>query len=109
LLTSAREAPRSGAKQEATSGSPESPDERLDRADAPLFNPKKLVPATVEFADMGGATTAKAGAAALLDVAAVPQRGRTPSCRFGCFAIHQCRTLPAPSIPRAMFARWKTK
>jgi ribosome-binding ATPase YchF (GTP1/OBG family) len=42
------------------------PDARLDRLTA-MFNPKKRVPATVEFADNAGATT---GAQALVDVAA---------------------------------------
>lgn len=69
LLTSAREAPRSAGKHEANVGVSRVPDERLDKLTA-LFNPRKHVPATVEFADIAGVGGAKTGAAALLDVAA---------------------------------------
>lgn len=69
LLTSAREAPRGGGKQEANVGVSRVPDERLDKLTS-LFNPRKHVPATVEFADIAGVGGAKTGAAALLDVAA---------------------------------------
>jgi ribosome-binding ATPase len=67
LLTSAREAPARG-KAEAHVGVARVPDERLDRLTA-LFNPRKHVPATVEFADIAGGGGGKAGAQALLDVA----------------------------------------
>lgn len=67
LLTSAREAPRPGGKTEANVGVSRVPDERLDRLTA-LFNPRKHVPATVEFADVAG-TGAQTGAKALLDLA----------------------------------------
>src|SRR6516164_8716582 len=53
LLTSAREALRPQGRQEAHVGVSRVPDDRLDKLTA-LFNPKKHVPATVEFADMGG-------------------------------------------------------
>ena len=66
LLTSAREA-RSG-KAEANVGVSRVPDERLDKLTA-LFNPRKHVPATVEFADIAGPGGVKTGAQALLDVA----------------------------------------
>src|SRR6185437_9288502 len=66
LLTSAREAPRAGGKADANVGVSRVPDPRLDRLTA-MFNPRKRVPATVEFADIAGATT---GAQALVDVAA---------------------------------------
>jgi GTP-binding protein YchF len=69
LLTSAREAPRTHGKVEANVGVSRVPDERLDRLTA-LFNPKRRVPATVEFADMAAG---RADAAALLDVAAYRQ------------------------------------
>ena len=69
LLTSAREAPRSGGKQDANVGVSRVPDDRLDQLTA-LFNPRKHVPATVEFADIAGVSGVKTGAAALLDVAA---------------------------------------
>src|SRR6266542_2668282 len=68
LLTSAREAPRPGGKSEANVGVSRVPDERLDKL-TELFNPRKHVPATVEFADIAGVGGAKTGAAALLDVA----------------------------------------
>jgi GTP-binding protein YchF len=68
LLTSAREAPRAGGRSEANVGVSRVPDERLDRLTA-IFNPRKRVPATVEFADIAGAPGARTGAQALLDVA----------------------------------------
>ena len=52
LLTSAREAPRTQGKAEANVGISRVPDPRLDQLTA-LFQPKKRVPATVEFADLG--------------------------------------------------------
>ena len=68
LLTSAREAPRSGGKSDANVGVSRVPDDRLDKLTA-IFNPRKRVPATVEFADIAGAAGARTGAQALLDVA----------------------------------------
>ncbi|HEY4659769.1 MAG TPA: GTPase, partial [Gemmatimonadaceae bacterium] len=68
LLTSVRDAPRSGGKADANLGVSRVPDERLDKLTS-LFNPRKHVPATVEFADIAGVGGAKAGAQALLDVA----------------------------------------
>src|SRR5262245_523242 len=91
LLTSAREAPRTGGKTEANVGVSRVPDERLDRLTA-LFNPRKHVPATVEFADMGGAPGARAGAAALLDVAAF---------RSADALLHVVRMFRDPAIPHA--------
>ena len=91
LLTSAREAPRPSGKQDANVGVSRVPDERLDRLTA-LFKPKKHVPATVEFADMGGATTGKSGAAALLDVAAF---------RNADALLHVVRMFRDPSVPHA--------
>src|SRR3954471_24852094 len=91
LLTSAREAPRPGSRQDANVGVSRVPDERLDKLTA-LFNPKKHVPATVEFADMGGATGAKTGAAALLDVA--PFRNADA-------LLHVVRMFRDPSVPHA--------
>ena len=89
LLTSAREAPRSGGKQEANVGVSRVPDERLDRLTT-LFNPKKHVPATVEFADIAGVGGAKTGAAALLDVAAF---------RNADALLHVVRMFRDPSVP----------
>jgi GTP-binding protein YchF len=69
LLTSAREAARPSGKSEANVGVSRVPDERLDQLTA-IFNPRKHVPATVEFADIAGVGGARTGAQALLDVAA---------------------------------------
>jgi len=68
-MTSAREPARaSHGKAEATIGISKVPDARLDRLTA-MYNPKKRVPATIEFADL--AMPVQAGAAqALVDVAA---------------------------------------
>src|SRR5580765_1686588 len=91
LLTSAREAPRPSGKAEANVGVSRVPDERLDRL-TELFKPKKHVPATVEFADMGGAAAGKSGAAALLDVAAF---------RNADALLHVVRMFRDPSVPHA--------
>ncbi len=68
LMTSAREGTRPGhhGKLEANVGISRVPDARLDRLTA-LFNPRKHVPATVEFADMAGG--GRGGARDLVDVA----------------------------------------
>ena len=64
LMTSAKEAPR--GKGDVTIGISKVPDARLDVLTA-MYNPRKRVPATVEFTDMiAGART---GAQALVDVA----------------------------------------
>ena len=89
LLTSAREAPRSGGKADANVGVSRVPDERLDRLTA-LFNPRKHVPATVEFADIAGVAGVKTGAAALLDVAAF---------RNADALLHVVRMFRDPSVP----------
>ena len=89
LLTSAREAPRPGGKSEANVGVSRVPDERLDQLTA-LFNPRKHVPATVEFADIAGVGGAKTGAAALLDVA--PFRNADA-------LLHVVRMFRDPAVP----------
>ena len=89
LLTSAREAPRAGSKTEANVGVSRVPDERLDRLTA-LFNPRKRVPATVEFADIAGAGGGRASAQALLDVAAF---------RNADALLHVVRLFRDPSVP----------
>lgn len=67
LMTAQPDAPHGGhGRLEASVGVAKVPDSRLDRLEA-LFNPKKKVPATVEFADLSGA--GRAAAQALLDVA----------------------------------------
>src|SRR6186997_853946 len=68
LMTSVRETGRAAhGKGEATVGISKVPDARLDRLTA-MYNPKKRVPATVEFTDL--ALPAGSGAQALVDVAA---------------------------------------
>ena len=89
LLTSAREAPRPGSKADANVGVSRVPDERLDRLTA-LFNPRKRVPATVEFADIAGAGGGRASAQALLDVAAF---------RNADALLHVVRMFRDPSVP----------
>ncbi len=89
LLTSAREAPRASGKGEANVGVSRVPDERLDRLTA-LFNPRKRVPATVEFADIAGPSAGRAGAQALLDVA--PFRNADA-------LLHVVRMFRDPSVP----------
>jgi hypothetical protein len=64
LMTSIHDAPR--GKGDVNIGISKVPDERLDRLTA-LYNPRKRVPATVEFTDVAG--PARSGAQALVDVA----------------------------------------
>ena len=64
LMTSIHDAPR--GKGDVNIGISKVPDERLDRLTA-MYNPRKRVPATVEFTD--GAGPARSGAQALVDVA----------------------------------------
>jgi len=89
LLTSAREAPRAGGKTEANVGVSRVPDDRLDRLTA-LFNPRKHVPATVEFADVAGAGGAQTGAQALLDLAPF---------RVADALLHVVRLFRDPAVP----------
>ena len=91
LLTSARDAPRPSGRQEANVGVSRVPDERLDRL-TELFKPRKHTPATVEFADMGGAGGTRPGAAALLDVAAF---------RNADALLHVVRLFRDPAVPHA--------
>src|SRR5687767_4523574 len=65
LMTSAREAPK--GKGDVAIGISKVPDERLDRLTA-MYNPRKRVPATIEFTDIIAA--ARSGAQGLVDVAA---------------------------------------
>src|SRR6476659_6810880 len=87
LLTSAKDA--CPGKGDANVGVARVPDERLDRLTA-LFNPRKRVPATVEFADIAGAAGARTGAQALLDVA--PFRNADA-------LLHVVRMFRDPSVP----------
>jgi len=86
LLTSAREAPRTHGKAEANVGMSRVPDERLDRL-TELFQPRKRVPATIEFADMAAG---RADAKSLLDVAAY---------RNADALLHVVRAFRDPAVP----------
>ena len=66
LMTSAKDAPK--AKGDVAIGISKVPDARLDTLTA-MYNPRKRVPATVEFTDIIGAARTGAGAQALVDVA----------------------------------------
>src|SRR5499426_3552334 len=89
LMTSAREVARGGqGKGETSVGISKVPDARLDRLTA-MYNPKKRVPATVEFTDLA-ATGAAAGAKALVDVAAYKNADAL---------VHVLRAFDDPAVP----------
>jgi len=91
LMTEAHEAPRAAhGRLEATLGIARVPDPRLDVLTA-MYNPRKRVPATVEFADIPGRPSGT-GADALLDVAAY---------RNADALVHVVRSFPDPAIPHA--------
>lgn len=66
LMTSAKDAPRGHGKAETAVGISRVPDDRLDRLTA-MYNPRKRVPATIEFTDI--VAPGRTSAAALVDVA----------------------------------------
>src|ERR1700756_2330655 len=68
LMTSARDVGRPSGKGDTSIGISKVPDARLDRLTA-MYNPRKRVPATVEFTDLA-ATGAAGGVKALVDVVA---------------------------------------
>lgn len=86
LLTSVREAPRTHGKAEANVGVSRVPDDRLDQLTA-MFQPKKRVPATVEFADMAAG---RGDAKSLVDVVAY---------RNADALIHVVRAFRDASVP----------
>ena len=86
LLTSAREAPRTQGRVEANVGISRVPDYRLDRLTA-LFQPKKRVPATVEFADMAAG---RGEASSLVDIVAY---------RNADALLHVVRAFRDPAVP----------
>ncbi|HZR22794.1 MAG TPA: redox-regulated ATPase YchF [Vicinamibacterales bacterium] len=89
LMTSARETARaSHGKGETTVGISKVPDDRLDKLTA-MFNPKKRVPATVEFTDLA-ATGATGGAKALVDVVAYKNADAL---------VHVVRAFQDPAVP----------
>jgi len=86
LMTAVREAGRAAhGRAEVQIGVSKVPDIRLDRLTA-MFNPKKRVPATVEFADLAAA----GGAQALVDVAAYKNADAL---------VHVIRAFRAESVP----------
>ncbi len=89
LMTSLHEQARGGmGRLEASIGVAKVPDPRLDRLTA-MFNPRKRVPATVEFADVA-LPASGSGAQALLDVA--PYRNADA-------LVHVLRAFDDPSVP----------
>src|SRR6266480_301225 len=86
LMTSIHEAPR--GKGDVNIGISKVPDERLDRLTA-MYNPKKRVPATVEFSDLA-APGGTGGAQALVDVVAYKNADAL---------VHVLRAFHDPAIP----------
>ena len=66
LMTSPKDAPRGHGKTDTAVGISKVPDDRLDRLTA-MYNPRKRVPATIEFTDI--VAIGRSNAAALVDVA----------------------------------------
>src|ERR671923_2270136 len=85
LMTSAKDAPR--GKGDVNIGISKVPDERLDKLTA-MYNPKKRVPATVEFTDIVAA--ARGGAQALVDVAGYKNADAL---------VHVVRAFRDPAVP----------
>ena len=85
LMTSARDTPR--GRSDVNIGISKVPDARLDTLTA-MYNPRKRVPATVEFTDM--AAPAKSGAQALVDVAGYKNADAL---------VHVVRAFQDPAVP----------
>ncbi len=89
LMTSARETARAAhGKGEAAIGISKVPDARLDRLTA-MYNPRKRVPATVEFSDLAAAGPTS-GAQALVDVVAYKNADAL---------VHVLRSFRDPAVP----------
>ncbi len=88
LMTSIKDAPRGGGKGDTSIGISKVPDARLDRMTG-MFNPKKRVPATVEFSDSAAAGRA-GGAQSLVDVVAYKNADAL---------VHVLRAFRDPSVP----------
>src|SRR5947209_20346005 len=89
LMTSAKETARGAhGKAEASIGVSKVPDARLDRLTA-MYNPRKRVPATVEFSDLAAPGRAS-GAQAFVDVAAYKNADAL---------VHVVRAFQDPAIP----------
>jgi len=85
LMTSARDSPR--GRSDVSIGISKVPDARLDALTA-MYNPRKRVPATVEFTDM--AAPVSAGAQALVDVAGYKNADAL---------VHVIRAFRDPAVP----------
>jgi GTP-binding protein YchF len=90
LMTGAREAVRAAGKGDASIGISKVPDPRLDRLTA-MYNPRKRVPAAVEFADLA-ATGRPDSVQALVDVAAYKNADAL---------IHVLRAFRDPAVAHA--------
>jgi ribosome-binding ATPase len=88
LMTSVKDSARSTQGRDAAIGISKVPDARLDRLTA-MFNPRKRVPATVEFSDAAASGRA-GGAHALVDVVAYKNADAL---------VHVLRAFQDPSIP----------
>jgi ribosome-binding ATPase len=89
LMTSAKETGRAAhGKGEVSVGISKVPDARLDRLTA-MYNPKKRVPATVEFTDLA-APGQSGGAKALVDVVAYKNADAL---------VHVIRAFEDPAVP----------
>ena len=86
LMTSAKEGART--KGDTTIGMSRVPDPRLDRLTA-MYNPKKRVPATIEFTDLAPAGAA-GGVKSLVDVAAYKNADAL---------VHVLRAFQDPAVP----------
>jgi GTP-binding protein YchF len=86
LMTSAKEGARS--KGDTTIGISKVPDPRLDRLTA-MYNPRKRVPATIEFTDLAPAGAA-GGVKSLVDVAAYKNADAL---------VHVLRAFEDPAVP----------
>jgi GTP-binding protein YchF len=89
LMTSAKDSGRAThGRAEATIGISKVPDERLERLNE-MFNPKKRVPATVEFTDLA-TVGGSGGAKSLVDVAAYKNADAL---------VHVIRAFDDPAVP----------
>ena len=90
LMTSARESAR--GKTDTDVGISKVPDARLDRLTA-LFNPRKHVPAIIEFTDLAAAS-ARSSASALVDVAGY----KTADALVHVVRAFRDEAVPHPSV-----------
>jgi hypothetical protein len=89
LMTGAHETSRAGqARGDTAIGISKVPDARLDRLTA-MYNPRKTVPATVEFSDLPASGRA-AGAQTLIDIAAYKNADAL---------VHVLRAFRDPAVP----------